>query len=153
MPFADANTISIHTQIGDKAAGKAVRFVPQAAAELKSLISAATYDSLLASGDGTEGYSECEQAESLLALSFALPFINLRPTDRGGLSRIIGLDSQTSEEIMSAREMERYTGLMKQQAAALVAGLAPEVDADSTETSMNFGAFGISASTDFADTV
>ena len=145
--FADEHTIAEHTQIPVKAAKKAFRFIPQARAELRSVIGADTYDSVHSTGSGTD-HDKCEQAESLLALSFALPLLNLRPTDRGGLSKAIGMAAENVEQLMSAREMERYAGIIRLQAIEIVADLVPEYD---DEESLFTGAFGITATTNFSD--
>lgn len=146
MPLANSLSIQEYGFVREKIGDKAAKFVKRASQQMKDWMTADVYGEI---DDQHASYDEARQAESLLALSFALPQLNMRFSDLGGLSKIIGIDSQNSEELMSFFQIKRYQEELRKQAFQLIEGLIPDLDDD--PDSFNSGGFSIHASTNYAD--
>lgn len=146
MPLANSLSIQEYGFVREKIGDKAEKFVNRASQQMKDWLTADVYGEI---DDEHTNYDEARQAESLLALSFALPQLNMRFSDLGGLSKIVGLDSQTSEELMSFFQVKRYQEELRKQAFQLIESLVPDLDDDPDQFSS--GGFSIHGSTNFAD--
>ena len=148
MALTDGNTIKLHTQLKQSACDKAAAFVDVAEHKLIELITQAIFDAL----SGTDK-DRATRAESYLCIYFAMQFSNLRPTDLGGFSKIIGFGDQQTEQLMSKRELESYRQSIYNAAVQQIAELMPQLTQDSTDTDYDFGPFGMTSigGNDFPD--
>lgn len=133
--MAIATTATIRTVSGfdEAAATKVADHLPEAVLEAKRLLTtsrssaAATgsevtggvtytsildritvrYDEIVALGSSDQHYIALQRAEALLAVYFALPYLNMRVTEKGGLARAIGL-AEGVNDLMSNQELEAY---------------------------------------------
>ncbi|MEP0004578.1 MAG: hypothetical protein ABJ387_03505 [Balneola sp.] len=146
MPLADSDSIKEFGFVKQKIADKAVKFANRAEKQLRGWISDDVYDAL---EDEPVNKALVKQSESILALALSLPQLNMRFSELGGLSKIIGIPGETSEELMSFRELRTYGEELKKQAFELIDVLIPDLatDPDSFESA----GFSVMASTNFAD--
>lgn len=62
------------------------------------------YDEIAALGAGNKHYVALQRAEAKLAIYYALPFLNLRPTEKGGLTKALG-NVEGGIDVMGTREL------------------------------------------------
>lgn len=136
--ITNADHIAEATQIKQKAAEKLAGFAGQAEGRLRVLLSGATYEEVAGKAPGNSDYQALLRAESLLSLYFGFVFLNLRPTDLGGFSKMIGYGGETSEALMSARELNSYRQGIYGMAVELIEHLRPDID-EETITSYDAG--------------
>lgn len=118
MPLTDASAIQDHTQIKQEAAGKVEKFTPMAEARLRQLITDDKYEAI--EGDDThDGYDTLKRAESLMSLYFGFQYLNLRPTEIGGFTRVIGY-GDSNQMLMSGKELQAYRGRTYDMAVELI---------------------------------
>ena len=145
MALADSNSIQQYGFVKEKIADKAAVYVSLAAIRVKHWITAAVYDALESESDEE---TLVKQAESLMALAMALPQLNMRFSDLGGLSKIIGIPGENTEELMSFTQVKQYQEQLKKTAFELIEALVPELDDD--PASFDAGSFSIMGSTNNA---
>ena len=142
MAIADANSIAQYTGLDTALATKAASHVNRAAEDLRSLLGRQLYsglgagadlihieepfeddtyeyDRIVALGAEDDDYKTLLEAESLLAVVYAGPFLNLRITERGGMVSATGFES-TRVEYRSQNQVRQLQREMRQQAHALV---------------------------------
>ncbi len=146
MALADSDSIKQYGFVRQKIADKAVNFVNRAEKQLRGWITDSVYDGL---EDASEEKDLAKQSESLLALAFSLPQLNMRFSELGGLSKVIGIPGENSEELMSYRELRIYAEELKKQAFDLIDQLIPELD--QYPDSFSASGFSIMASDNFAE--
>lgn len=120
---------------GEQLAERSFAHVKRAERYLRARVGDAAYDAASTSSND-ENYPALRTAEAMLAVSYALPFINLRITDTGGLSKVIGMnDLESREELISPGQVYRIQRRVKADAdeitAHLVAVPADDNDVDS----------------------
>jgi hypothetical protein len=86
------------------------------------------YDEIVALGSSNKHYIALQRAEALLATYYALPFLNMRLTEEGGLMRAIGL-VEGQRDLMSNMEMEAYRRSIYAQVYAILMKLLRVEDA------------------------
>lgn len=153
MALANSQTIYEATGFDVAICEKIERFASRAALEAKRLLSS-TRSEDEATGTETEGsatyttrldrigvryaeiealgadntlYQYLELAESLLAVYYALPALNLRITKEGGLATAIGL-VEGQRDLMTQREMQAYRREFYRQARELLDDLRRDED-------------------------
>lgn len=127
MPITDADAVQEHTQLRSKAADKLFGFAEHAEKRLRELVSDDTYDEI--KGDPEhDDYDALQRAESLLCFFYGVQFVNLRPTELGGFSKIIGYGDQQTEQLMSHRELLSYRSKIYGMALELIEDLLPDLD-------------------------
>ncbi|NBC16713.1 MAG: hypothetical protein GVY18_05265 [Bacteroidetes bacterium] len=122
MPIADATTIADHTGLEAAIANTAASHLGRAERDLRSVLGAdrtdtskSEYDRIVALGTGHDDYQALQEAESLLAVAYAMPFLNLRPTEKGGLVTAVGFDA-SRVELMRTFDARRLSRMIRQQA-------------------------------------
>lgn len=128
MAITTSADIAQFTQIKQKAAEKLFSFASQAEHRLRELLTDKIYESTAAKDPGDSGYQALLHSESLLCLYFGFSFLNLRPTDLGGFSKLIGYGQESSEALMSHRELEAYRQQIYSMAVELIESLRPDID-------------------------
>lgn len=88
---------------------------------LRELIGDAKYDELNANSGSQR--DQAAQAESYLTAYYALPFLNLRVTKKGGFVMATGFE-QSRNELMSKRELDGYRAGFFRQAMLLIKDFA-----------------------------
>lgn len=112
----------------DQLAELAMKHQPDAMRYLRARLGN-LYDDLVDEDETAQGRLQAKRAEAMLSLSYALPFVNFRITESGGLSRLIGMTAGDSrEELMSAQELKKYAVMIRSQAIELLQGLNPNED-------------------------
>lgn len=112
----------------DKAAGRLEGFVPRARLLLIDFIGIDRYNELLALPADDPVRQTASRAESYATVFSGMLFLNLRPTDLGGFSRIIGY-ADRQEELMGVAEVEKYRSLIWSQMVDLVSHIhTPDPD-------------------------
>lgn len=89
------------------------------------------YDEIVALGAGEKHYVALQRAEALMATYYALPFLNMRLTENGGLSRAVGI-AEGQNDLMSNQEMEAYRRTVYGRAYELLRKLLRTTDAVET---------------------
>lgn len=130
MPITTALKIAEHCLLDTDPAGKVFTYADQAEAKLRFLLTSETYDEVKAEGAGQENFDNLQRAESYLSLYFALPFLNLRPTELGGLSKIIGYGEHQTEQLMGLGELKGYRGRFYEMAIGLLEDIREQVPED-----------------------
>lgn len=123
--MTNAVLIIAHTGFPEELGQKLALHISKAEKRLRALISDATYDELFSRPAEDPDRERAVQAESLLAVYFALPFLNLRITKTGGIVKATGMEA-TQTEIMSKNEMEKYRYNFLAQALLLIDDLITE---------------------------
>jgi len=123
--ITNAVLIIAHTGFPEDLGSKIVIHGDKAEKRLRALISDDTYDDLSSRPAEDPDRERAAQAESLLAVYFALPFLNLRITKTGGIVKTTGLEA-TQTELMSKGEMEKYRYNFLAQALLLIDDLITE---------------------------
>lgn len=126
MPVTDVPAIKTHTLLDTDPAEKVANYADEAEATLRVLVTDAVYDDIAGGSDAK--YEKLQRAESYLCLWAAIPFLNLRPTDTGGLSKIIGYGDQTHEKLMSKAELDSYRGRFYAEAVNVIDDIRPGLD-------------------------
>lgn len=129
MALTSEQKIKSHTGVSAHAAKRIEQFLDEAALLLQDLISKSLYEDLEAAPTNDEKKLIAERAESYLCVYAALPFLNLRFTDLGGLSKIIGFGDR-SEELMSQYESAKYQAAIWSRVQNLVRQIVDENAAD-----------------------
>lgn len=125
MPIATIVDIIEHTGLEPDVAQKAERKLPLASQRVRKLVGDLYYEALEAAAEGGEQYERRQrvvQAECLLAYADALPELNLRLTEKGGLVRSTGY-GESRQSLMSKRELDDYRLDLTAQAKALISDL------------------------------
>lgn len=127
VPKQLTNTILIEKYSGFPAdvAAKLEKDISKASKKLRALIGDTAYDDLSSRPAEDPDRERAAQAESLLAVYYGLPKLNLRVTKIGGIVKATGID-QTRNEIMSKNEMEKYRADFLGQALFLIDDLIEE---------------------------
>ena len=105
--------LTLDEQGGDALAGRALKQAQAAERETRREVGSDRYDEIVDAG-GAE-LAQLAAAESAICAAIALPRLNLRPSERGGLIRSAGAD-QTRTEFMSLREAKAYAAEVRAQA-------------------------------------
>ena len=116
MPLATSASIQLYTGLDAPAAQRAAVHALSAEVALCAELGDAAYAA--ACGDA-ELSPLAERAESLLAVAEALPLLNLRVTEKGGLVDAVGWDASRAE-MLSQREITRLTDSLRERAMLLV---------------------------------
>lgn len=98
----------------------------QAERHVRGVLGDARYDEIASLGSGAD-YDALVEAESLLALYYALPLKNLYLTEKGGIVTATGVE-ESRTELMRAFELDRYRSELRRQAEAILARLQTEPD-------------------------
>ena len=91
----------------------------------KEEITSDGYDDIVSKGAGNEDYEALQEAESLLFVYFALPRMNLRVTEKGGLQRRTGV-VDNENDLMSYSEMNEYRSDAFGDAMDILEDIAPD---------------------------
>ena len=83
------------------------------------------YDDIEAAGPGSDDFEALKEAESLIVAYIALPRLNLRLTEKGGLQRRTGV-VDNENDLMSKAEMDAYREDWLGEANDLLAEIAPD---------------------------
>ena len=86
------------------------------------------YDEIEALGSDDKHYEALQRAEALMAVYYALPTMNLRMTEAGGIS--LAIDVEGTRSLMSQREMEAYRRSYYSQASEVLEKLYRYHEAD-----------------------
>ena len=115
MALATAQTIADVTGISSGKLTAAATRATRASKQVRRRITdderlyEALYQEIVDRGSGDDAYDLLEAAESLLALYYGLPFMNLYVTDIGGIIRESGHE-RDKRRTMSASELDVYRG-------------------------------------------
>lgn len=123
--ITNAVLIIAHTGFSEDLGQKLILHAGKAEKRLRALISDDTYEELSSRPAADPDRERVAQAESLLSVYFALPFLNLRITKTGGIIKTTGLEP-TQTEIMNKTEMEKYRYNFLSQALLLIDDLILE---------------------------
>ncbi len=129
MPLTNSQKILEYTSFPQDLVGKLDPHIQKAEKRLRSLISDDLYEDLYTRHQADPDRQRATHAESLLSVYFAFPFLNLRPTTRGGFVKATGVD-QSRNELMGKGEMERYRYRLYQQALELIADMVVQETGD-----------------------
>lgn len=125
MQLTDQHLIHQHTGIQKGACERIARYYDEGALLLIDLISNQKYSDLLSADEDDPDRLIASRAASYLCVYAAMPFLNLRPTDLGGFSKVIGYGERT-EELMSMHEISKYQQVVWSRVTRLVKGLINE---------------------------
>lgn len=142
MPQSLTNSILIKSHCGianDNAVARIAGFIPRGRKLLIDLIGEDLYQDLLGRDEDDPDRQNASRAESYAAVFSSMIFLNLRPTDLGGFSKIIGYGDR-QEELMGVAELEKYRSLIYNQVVDLIAELVEQ-----PEDMVTAGGFGIMA--------
>lgn len=132
-------TIAFFSLPSDLTANKLDTNIDRASIDVIALIGQSTYTTLSALPDADADRERADRAESALALYYAMPFLNLRWTEIGGLVRAVGFD-QGRTELMSKRELDAYRGELYKEAMTLLSEwITEETDADDDPIEVHAG--------------
>lgn len=103
---------------GSSLAELAYKHVLQASRYLSGRVGSVVYSAAISEVD--ENHSELKQAEAMLCVAYALPFANLRISETGGLSKVIGLFAgESKEELLDAFQITKIVGFLRSYANEL----------------------------------
>jgi len=128
MALVDAAKIEAYVSISQVLAAKVVLRLAIAEIYLRNLKGSAWYDDLVAlagSDPGDGSLRRAEEAEALLAFYFALPFLNTKLEDEGGMTVVAWTDDGTTKverRFATMRSLDLLRADMLSQAKCLVAG-------------------------------
>lgn len=147
MPAIIQNSTDIQNSLGfslngEELSDKALIHVPQAERYLRNRVSDSVYSAAQTAGSGAD-YDALKQAEAMLAVSYALPYVNMRLTETGGLSKVIGMaDMDSREELLTFGQIKQIQKELVSQANEITQHLIP-VSED--EEIVQAGGFGLMA--------
>lgn len=130
MPIADAISIALHSGLEAPVATKAAVRASSAERDARILIGDEEYDRILelapnsVSDDIDEEYAVLLEAESLLCVAHALPTLNVRVSEKGGLVSEVGFE-HTRAVLLSSNQVKAYQREFRQQAHSLLARFLP----------------------------
>ena len=107
MPLTNLNKIESHNNLTYKVAVKVENFADEAEDMVRKWIGDTKYNEVAASESHTY-YSKVQKAESLLSYGLALPVLNMKLTEEGGLIKSTGF-AESSNSIMGKWEMDSYS--------------------------------------------
>ena len=117
MPLSSADDViaalSLDATASAAMAQRVLAQAPSAERETRREIGTDRYDAIVAAGG--DDLTALAAAESAICAAIALPRLNLRPSERGGLVRSAGAD-QTRTEFMSLREVKAYAAEIRMDA-------------------------------------
>lgn len=120
MPIANINDIISASGYDYPIVEKIENYLDEAENLLRKWIGKAKYVEVSADASH-DYYSKVKKAEALLAYALALPTLNLRPTERGGHVKNLGLDQMgNSNFLMGKRELDSYGRDIRARARGLV---------------------------------
>lgn len=138
MPIADAPSIADFSGLEPAIANTAADHLHRAERDLRSVLgedrtdsSKAEYDRIVALGPAHDDYQALREAESLMAVAKAMPFLNLRPTEKGGLVTAVGFDA-SRQELMRTYDAQRLARIIRQQAHSRIDYLIRSKTVDSS---------------------
>ena len=127
---------------GTSLAEKAFAHAKRAERYLRGRVTDAVYDA--AENTSDDNHETLKSAEAMLAVSYALPFVNLRVTETGGLTKVIGLnDLESREELLTPRAVDRLRHQLKAEADELTAHLVPVPSDDADVDQVEAGRFSL----------
>lgn len=129
MSVTTVNDIQDHCGLAEGPATKVFNYVDSATRKIKELISSDVYEQV-AGDQGDANYDPMQRAESYLCLYFALPFLNLRPTEIGGLVKTVGYGEMQTEQLMGLGELKAYQIKLYQMAIGLLERLITQIPED-----------------------
>jgi hypothetical protein len=122
-----AQTIMLATGLDEAAATKSLHALRRAEADVRSLIGNEEYDRVAAiEEEGDEEVDDLTEALSLLCLVYALPTLNVRVTEKGGLVSAVGFE-QSRTELMSQGALQKLQHSMRGQAHSLLRRFTPGI--------------------------
>jgi hypothetical protein len=130
MPAIIQNSTEINDSLGltlngEELSTRALVHVPQAERYLRNRVSDSVYSAAQTAGTGAD-YEALKQAEAMLAVSYALPYVNMRLTETGGLSKVIGMaDMDSREELLTFNQIKMIQKELVSQANELTQHLIP----------------------------
>lgn len=133
MPLTSPQKVIEHTGFPQSLVEKIARHIAMAETWMRKIIGDTTYDDLSTRHKADPDRQRATRAESLLSVYFAMPVLNLRPTDRGGFVKATGIDqgpNQSRNELMGINEMERYRYKIYRQAMELIEDMILQEDDD-----------------------
>lgn len=134
----NAKAIETLTGISKTAAAKAFIYQKRAERQLRSKLTAATYEELEQALPDDAAAELAQQAEAFLALHYSLTPLNLRVADNGGLLRLVG-HGDYQEELMSPNQLEQVKAQIYAMAMDLIADMVPAADAGKQFIGAGFG--------------
>lgn len=106
MPLTNQSKVESHNNLTYEVASKVFEFADEAEEMVRKWIGDSKYDEI-AADTSHSFYSKAQKAESLLAYGLALPLLNMRVSEKGGLVKNTGF-SESVNDIMSKRELDSY---------------------------------------------
>jgi hypothetical protein len=109
--------------------------VESASIEVRKLFSEDVYTEIYEEDEAEQRRIECVKGESLLAFSYALPYLNIATSGKGIVSAT-GWDGNRSE-LMSVKQTQELAALVRAQAMELLLQYVPAADVDEDGTDDN----------------
>ncbi|APF20395.1 hypothetical protein Calab_1456 [Caldithrix abyssi DSM 13497] len=118
MPLTSEIKVTEDCNFPQEIQDKLTVHLKKAEVRLRELIGDAKYDELESASSGDQR-DKAAQAESYLTAYYALPFLNLRVTEKGGFVMATGFE-QSRNELMGKRELDGYRAGFFRQAMLLI---------------------------------
>ena len=119
MALTSADQIITDTGLPADIKTRLASYIGPAEKQMRRLITDAVYDDYSARPADDPDRVRAVQCESFLTCFYAFPFLNLRPTTKGGFVKATGFD-QNRNELMSKYELDRYRHEYYKRALALI---------------------------------
>ncbi len=108
MALTDQIKVLEHNGLSADLALKVFQYQDEAENLLRQWIGDSKYEEVEANTSHAY-YTKVQKAESLLCYAYALPVLNMRVTEKGGVVKMIGLDQMgNANMLMGKRELDSY---------------------------------------------